>query len=118
MNACEMLKDPSKSVLQMLKNACECRCESYECVVNETQMLNMGYLICIIHIAGVSLCLISARPCTISLFSFEFGLIFHICPAFCGNVNMNADESLQISYIHLQTFYDHYKCLAINKNCL
>ena len=30
-DACEMFYDPSKSVLQMvqmLKNACECRCES------------------------------------------------------------------------------------------
>ena len=45
MNACEMFYDPSKSVLQMLqmlKNACECRCESYECVANETRMQNMG----------------------------------------------------------------------------
>ena len=41
MNACKMFFDPSKSVLQMLhvqmlKIACECRCESYECVANET----------------------------------------------------------------------------------
>ena len=41
-----------------------------------------GYLICIIHIAGVSLCLIAARPCTVSLFSFKSGLIVHIHPAF------------------------------------
>ena len=35
-----MLNDPCKSVLQMvqiLKNACEHRCESYECVANATR---------------------------------------------------------------------------------
>ena len=45
MNACVKLYNPSKSVLQllqMLKNACECRCQSYECVANETPMQNMG----------------------------------------------------------------------------
>ena len=39
MNVCEMFYDPCKSVLQMiqmLKNACECCCESYECAANET----------------------------------------------------------------------------------
>ena len=47
MNASEMFYDPSKSVLQMvqiLKNACKYRCESYECVVNETRTQNMGVL--------------------------------------------------------------------------
>ena len=45
MNACAMFYDPSKSVLQMLqmlKIACECRCESYEFFANETRMQNMG----------------------------------------------------------------------------
>ena len=45
MNACDMFYDPSKSViqwLQMLKNACELHCESYECVGNETRMQNIG----------------------------------------------------------------------------
>ena len=42
MNACEMFYDPSKSVLQMLKNACECRCESYESAANERRMQSMG----------------------------------------------------------------------------
>ena len=40
-----MFYDPSKSVLQMLqilKNACECRCKSYQCVVNEKRMQNMS----------------------------------------------------------------------------
>ena len=46
-----------------------------------------------------------------SLFSFNFVLIVHIRPAFYGNVNKNASESLQTSY-------DHYKCLANNKNGL
>ena len=46
-----------------------------------------------------------------SLFSIEFVHIAHICPAFYGNVNKNASESLQMSY-------DHYKCLANNKNGL
>ena len=44
-NACEMFYDPSKSVLQMLqmlKIACKCRWESYECFANETRMQNMG----------------------------------------------------------------------------
>ena len=47
MNVCEMFDDPSKSViqmLQMLKNACECRCESYVrvvCVVNGTRLQTM-----------------------------------------------------------------------------
>ena len=113
MNACEMFYHPSKSVIQMLnfmlKNACECRCESCECVAR---------LICIIHITGVSLWLISARPCQISLFSFKFGLIVHIRLAFYGNVNTNASESLQTSSDHLQTSNDHYKCLAINKTGL
>ena len=77
-----------------------------------------GYLFWIIHIKGVSLCLISARPSPICLFSFKFGLIVHISPTFCGNVKTNASESLQTSYGHLHTSYDHYKCLAINKNGL
>ena len=37
--------DPRKSVLQilqMLKNACECHCESCECVSNEIRTQNMG----------------------------------------------------------------------------
>ena len=46
-----------------------------------------------------------------SLFSIKFVLIVHIGPAFYGNVNTNASESLQMSY-------DHYKCLANNKNGL
>ena len=65
------------------------------------------YLICIIHIAGVSLCPISTRHCPISLFSFKFGIIFHMRPAFFGNVNTNVGESLQTSYDHLHTSYDH-----------
>ena len=98
--------------LRMLVNA----------LVNITYVLQLkanakhGYLICIIQIAGVSRCLISARPFPISLFSFKFGLVFHNHPAFCRNVNTNAGESLQTSYDHLQTSYDHYTGLAINKN--
>ena len=45
MNTCEMYYEPSESVLQMLqmlKNACECHWESYECVPNEMRMQNMG----------------------------------------------------------------------------
>ena len=41
-NVCKMFYDPSKSVLQMLKNACERHCESYECVANETRTQNLG----------------------------------------------------------------------------
>ena len=66
-----------------------------------------GYLIYIIHIAGVSVCLY-----------IEFRQIFHIRTAFCGNVNTNAGESLKTSYDPLQTSYDRYKSLAINKNGL
>ena len=33
-------------------------------------------------------------------------------PVFCVNVNRNVSESLQTSYVHLHTAYDHYKCLA------
>ena len=91
----------------------ECRCKSYDCVANDANAKH-GYLICMIHIAGVSL---SAGPDQF-IFSFKFGLICHICPACCGNVNTNAGESLQTSYDHLQTSYDHYKCLAINENGL
>ena len=45
MNACKMFSDPSKSVLQkvqMLKNACECGCKSFNCVVFERRTKNMG----------------------------------------------------------------------------
>ena len=81
------------------------------CVANETRTQKHGYIICIIHIVGVPLCLISARPCRISLFSLKFILIIHIRSAFYRNVNTNTSKSLQTSY-------DHYKCLAINKNGL
>ena len=47
--------------------------------------------------------------CPMSLFSIKFVLIVHIRPAFYGNVNTNDSESLQMSY-------DHYKCLANNKD--
>ena len=60
MNACEIFYDSCKSVsqmVQMLKNDCEYRCESYECVANETRTRR----ICIIHIAGVSLVLHSTE---------------------------------------------------------
>ena len=45
------------------------------------------------------------------LFSFKFVLIIHIRPEFYKNVKTIANESLQMSY-------DHYKCLANNKNGL
>ena len=96
--------------LGMLANAYECRCESYECNANETRKRCM-VLICIVYIACVSLCLISASLCPMSLFSIKFVLFVHICPALYGNVNSNASESLQMSY-------NHYKCLANNKNGL
>ena len=84
-----------KSVLQMVQMLVNC-CESYECVA-------MHALICIMHIAGVSLCLISASLCPISLFSFKFVPIVHIHP-----------EML----IGMQTSSDHCKCLANNKNIM
>ena len=46
-----------------------------------------------------------------SLFSLKCVLIVHIRFEFYENVNTNASESLQTSY-------DHYKCLSINKNDL
>ena len=46
-----------------------------------------------------------------SLFSIKFVLFVHVCPAFYENVNTNASESLQMSY-------NHYQCLAYNKNGL
>ena len=115
MNACEMFYDPSKSVLQiiqMLKNACKCRCETYECVGNETRTQNMGNHSQNTHCGCFSLSYICQALSNFnSLFSNKFKLIVHIRPAFYGNVNMNARESLQMPY-------DHYKCLAINKNGL
>ena len=63
----------------------------------------------LIHIADTSLCLKSASLCPMSLFSFKFVIIVHIRPELYKNVNTNASESLQASY-------DHYKCLANNKN--
>ena len=46
-----------------------------------------------------------------SLFSFKCVLIVHIRPEFYENVNTSASETLQTSY-------DHYKCLANDKNDL
>ena len=89
-NAYERLWMP----LRILRMCCEWKANAKQ-----------GYLFCIIRIAGVSFCHISARPCPISLFSFKI-LIFHIRPAFCGNVNTKAGESLQTSYDRLQTSYD------------
>ena len=65
----------------------------------------------IMHIVGISLCLISASRCPMSLFSFKHVLIVHIRHEFYENVNTNASTSLQTSY-------DHYKCIANNKNDL
>ena len=62
---------------------------------NKTRVTNLKKKL----ITDVSLCLISARPCPIGLFSFKLVLIR---PAYCENVNTNASESLQTSY-------DHYK---------
>ena len=107
-NVCEMFYDPSKSVLQMLANAfanlmnvlqMKCECKTWVSNLHNTHCTVFLFVLCA-----------SARSCPISLFSFKFGLIFHICPAFCGNVNTNAGQSLQTSY--------HHFCLAINKNGL
>ena len=51
------------------------------------------------------------QPLSNELFSIKFVLIVHIHPAFYGNVNTDASESLQMSY-------DHYKCLVNDKNGL
>ena len=83
-------------------------------VANLTNVLRMtkhGYLICIIHIAGVSRCFISARPCPISLFLFKFGLFFHIRSAFCGmSIQMQASLYKRLTIT--------YKCLTITTNVL
>ena len=52
----------------------ECRCKFYKRVANETTTRRMR-LICIYGIAGVSLFLIFASTCSISLFSFNFCLL-------------------------------------------
>ena len=52
----------------------ECRCKFYKRVVNETTTRRMR-LICVYGIADVSLFLIFASTCSISLFSFKFCLL-------------------------------------------
>ena len=78
----------------------------YKRVANETTTRRMR-LICVYGIAAVSLFLIFASTCSISLFSFNFFLIVRFHPLFYTN----ASESLQTSY-------DYYKCVVINKNGL
>ena len=63
-----------------------------------------GFVICIIHIAGVSLWLISARPCPSSWFSFKVRLIFHI-PLNSAEMPIRMQENL-------------YKLLTINNKRL
>ena len=86
MNACEMFCHPCKSVLQMVEMLLEY--EIYECVT-------------------------TMPGCVTNLHKTHcrFVRIVHTRPAFNGNVNTNASESLQTSY-------EHYKCLANNKNGL
>ena len=98
--------------LGMLANTCECCCESYECVANETRTRRI-YKYFAQYTMGVFLFVfnISASLCPMSLFFFKFVLIVHIRPECYENVNTNASESLQTSY-------DHYKYLASNKNGL
>ena len=109
MQDAQVKKSLSLQMVQILKNACECHCESYECVVNEMRTQCMGYYLHTAHCGCFSLS-ISARLC---LFSFKLPgvLIVHFRPAFYGNNNLNASKSLQMSY-------DHYKCPANNKNGL
>ena len=52
----------------------ECRCKVYKCVANETTTRRMR-LICIYGITAVSLFLIFASTCSISLFSFKICLM-------------------------------------------
>ena len=74
------------------------------------------YLICITHIAGVSLCLtgISAGPCPISLFSFKFGLIVHI------NALQSAEMSTRMQANLYKRLTTTYQCLTIatDRECL
>ena len=99
MNACEMFYDPSKSALQMLQMLAKD-------VGNLSSVLRMKRecktWVSNLHNYTVTLRVFLVVLYQISLFSFKF----HIRPAFCGNVNTNARESLQTSY-------DHYKCIAI-----
>ena len=78
MKACEMFYNPSESVLQML---------CLRMLVNLTNVLRMkrnakrGYLICIIHIAGVSRCLISALLIFLQRGSYRLWKInMGVCP--------------------------------------
>ena len=83
MNAYEMFYNPSKSVLQMMQMIAN----SVANLMNVARM-KRGHktweLICIIHIVGVCHCLISARPCSISLLFFKFVLIVIIRRALYG----------------------------------
>ena len=102
MNACEMFCDPCKSVsqiVQMTLNDCEYRCESYERVANEKRIRRVFLLVLYMPASVQSAFFL--RICTHCL----------IHSAFYGNVNKNTSE-------YLQTSYDHYKCLANNKNGL
>ena len=65
MNACDFFYDPSISVLQMFKNACECCCESCECAANETGMQSMGT---VSSLHNTHSRIISAWSCLIILF--------------------------------------------------
>ena len=91
MNVGEIFYAPCKSVLQMiqmLKNACEYRCESYECVANETRTRRMGYKFA--YYTMRMFFFVLYLPASVQ---FKFVLSVHIYPAFYGNVNMNASES-------------------------
>ena len=101
--ACKMFYDPSISVLQMLQmlaNAVANLMMCCECLAKAKHV----YLIYIIYIAGVSLCLISPRPCPISLFSFKFG-IFSTCPLHAAEMSILTQANL-------------YKRLTITYKCL
>ena len=112
--------DPCKSVLQMvqmLKNTCEClrmplrilRMWTRMKRENDAWVTNLHNTHCRCFSLS-NICQPLSNELN-SLFSIKFVLIVHIRPAFYGNVNTNASESLQMSY-------DHYKCLAKNKNGL
>ena len=114
MNACEMFHDPSKSVIQMLQmfpNACECRCESYECVANEMIMQNMGILFAYYTLRVFLFVLYLPGPVQLAYFL----KIWTNCPHSPCILRQCQYECKQI-LTNLHTSSDHYKCLAINKN--
>ena len=117
MNACEMVYDPCKSVLQMvqmLENAFK------NTLANLTNVLRMkqehdAWVTNLhnTHCGCFSLSFICQQPVSVQTAYFPSNL-YSLSTFVLHSMEMsitNASESLQMSY-------DHYKCLANNKNGL